>query len=49
MFEHALREGFLRPQHRALVLTAHHPDALLAAMQAWRPPPLEKWLTPETA
>jgi uncharacterized protein (TIGR00730 family) len=49
MFEHALREGFLRPQHRALVLTAHRPAALLAAMEAWRPPPLEKWLTPETA
>lgn len=49
MFEHALREGFLRPQYRALVLTAQAPEALLAAMESWRPPPLEKWLTPETA
>ena len=49
MFEHALKEGFLRPQHRALVLSAHGAAALLAAMEAWRPPPLEKWMTPETA
>jgi uncharacterized protein (TIGR00730 family) len=49
MFEHALREGFLLPQHRTLVLTAQEPAALLAAMESWRPPPLQKWLTPETA
>ena len=49
MFDHALREGFLRPAFRELVLTASDPSALLAAMQDWRPPALEKWLTPETA
>ena len=49
MFDHALGEGFLRPQYRALVLTETDPAALLAAMQAWRSPGLEKWLTPETA
>jgi uncharacterized protein (TIGR00730 family) len=49
MFDHALREGFLRPQYRALVLTATEPHALLAVMENWRPPTLERWLTPETA
>jgi len=49
MFDRALGEGFLRPQYRELVLTESEPAALLALMQGWRPPALEKWLTPETA
>jgi len=49
MFDHALHEGFLRPQYRGLVLTASESAALLAEMRGWRPPALEKWLTPETA
>lgn len=49
MFDHALREGFVRPVHRSLVLAADTPAAVLAAMQAWVAPPMEKWLTPDTA
>lgn len=48
-FDHALAEGFLRPQYRALVLTADDPGAVLAAMERWQPPPLEKWLTSDAA
>jgi uncharacterized protein (TIGR00730 family) len=49
MFDHAVREGFVRPVHRSLVLAGSDPQALLAAMQGWQPPVLEKWLTPDTA
>jgi uncharacterized protein (TIGR00730 family) len=49
LLDHALHEGFLRPVYRALVLTAHEPQGLLAAMEGWQPPALEKWLTPDAA
>jgi len=49
MFDRALQEGFLRPAYRGLVLTHAEPGSLLAVMQAWMPPPLAKWLTPDTA
>jgi hypothetical protein len=49
MFDHGVREGFIRPVHRSLVLASEDAQALLAAMQAWVPPALEKWLTPDAA
>lgn len=49
MFDHALQEGFVRPAHRTLVLAASDARAVLAAMEGWVPPQLEKWLTPDTA
>ena len=49
LFDHALAEGFLKPQYRQLVLTEDDPQRLLEAMGSYRPPALEKWLTPETA
>ena len=43
--DHMVRERFLRPEHRALVLTAAAPDALLDALEAWRPVETPgKWL-----
>jgi uncharacterized protein (TIGR00730 family) len=44
MFDHAVAEGFVRPQHRAMVLEAAHPAALLDAMRAFHPPAAEKWI-----
>jgi uncharacterized protein (TIGR00730 family) len=42
---HMVREGFLRAEHRDLVLAAEEPEALLERMERWRPPPLRgKWL-----
>ena len=48
-FDRALREGFLRPLYRALVLAEPEAAALLAAMEGYQAPPLEKWMTPDTA
>ncbi len=35
---------FLRPEHRALLLTDDEPDRLLDRLEAWRPEALDKWL-----
>jgi uncharacterized protein (TIGR00730 family) len=48
-FDHAAAEGFLRPEHRKLVLTADDPDALLDQFLAWEPPGLEKWIDGRTS
>jgi uncharacterized protein (TIGR00730 family) len=44
MFEHAVAEGFLRQQNRAMALADDDPERLLAAMQAYRAEPVSKWL-----
>jgi len=44
LFDHATREGFVRDAHRALVLEAAEPAALLDAMAAFRAPTIEKWI-----
>jgi uncharacterized protein (TIGR00730 family) len=44
MFNHATAEGFLRAEHRALVLEASEPDALLKALETYQPQYATKWL-----
>jgi uncharacterized protein (TIGR00730 family) len=46
MFDHAVDEGFVRPQHRELVLQDTHPAALLEKMRGFVPPGTEKWIGP---
>ncbi|HLM69142.1 MAG TPA: TIGR00730 family Rossman fold protein [Longimicrobium sp.] len=46
MFDHALAEGFVRAQHRGLVLEDTTPAGLLEKMRAFTPPSTEKWITP---
>jgi len=45
--DHATTVQLIKPKHRALVLTAETPAALLENMRAWNPVPTEKWITPE--
>jgi uncharacterized protein (TIGR00730 family) len=46
--DHAVAEGFLRPDHRALLLVDRDPEALLDAMARWRAPPgAVKWIEPQ--
>ena len=47
MFDHAAAEGFLRQQNRAMALSDSDAEALLAAMAAFRPEPVSKWLKEE--
>ena len=42
--DHAVQEGFLRPQHRATLFVAEDPGELLDAMAEFTPPRVGKWL-----
>ncbi len=44
LFERAVAEGFLREENRAMGLAASDIESLLAAMAAYRPEPVSKWL-----
>lgn len=46
MFDHGVAEGFIRPRHRALVLTEADPGRLIERMRDFVPPTAEKWITP---
>jgi uncharacterized protein (TIGR00730 family) len=45
MFDHATKEGFIRPDHRAMLRVASEPKPLLDEMETYRAPVLEKWIT----
>jgi uncharacterized protein (TIGR00730 family) len=42
--DHAVSEGFLRPQHRAVLSVTEDPAHLLDALAAYEPPRVGKWL-----
>jgi uncharacterized protein (TIGR00730 family) len=42
--DHAAFEGFIRPEHRQLLLADTNSSRLLARMSAYEVPPVEKWL-----
>jgi uncharacterized protein (TIGR00730 family) len=44
LLDHAVREAFLREQHRAALHVAADAEALLDAFARWRPPSEGKWL-----
>ena len=44
LLDHALREGFLRAEHRAAMHAEATPEALLERFDGWRPSALGKWL-----
>jgi uncharacterized protein (TIGR00730 family) len=44
--DHGTAEGFLRPEHRAFLLSGTEIDPLLDAMIAWKPPLVAKWMEP---
>ncbi|HYR07247.1 MAG TPA: TIGR00730 family Rossman fold protein [Longimicrobium sp.] len=46
MFDHGVREGFIRPHHRAMVLQDTDPARLVESMHHFVPPTAEKWITP---
>ncbi len=44
LFDHAVRERFVSPDHRSLVVVEDDPDRLLDALKYWEPPALERWM-----
>lgn len=49
LLDHAVRERFLRQEHRSLLQRATDPALLLDALRAWRPPNVDKWLDRDRA
>ena len=47
LFDGAVAEGFVRPDHRKLVLMAEKTDELLDLMVQHEPPAAKKWIEPE--
>ena len=47
LFDHAVNEGFLRQQNRAMALAETDIECLLDAMAAYQPEPVSKWLKEE--
>jgi uncharacterized protein (TIGR00730 family) len=43
-FDQAAAHGFVKPEHRRLVLVDEDPEALLDAFVAWQPPAVERWI-----
>ncbi len=48
-FDHALKEEYVRPEHRGILLSDSQPAALLDAMRVYTPPAVEKWITRESS
>ena len=48
LFDHAVKEKFLLPENRSLVLTDDDPERLLESLANFRLPQVEKWITSET-
>lgn len=40
----AVAEGFIRPEHRRLIMSGSEPDALIDALERFEPVPQEKWI-----
>jgi predicted Rossmann-fold nucleotide-binding protein len=40
----AVVEGFIKPEHRRLLVVGAEPDALLDALERHQPPDVEKWI-----
>lgn len=47
LFDRAVEEGFVRPDHRSLALLEADPQKLLDMLETYTPPATEKWVPPE--
>jgi uncharacterized protein (TIGR00730 family) len=47
LLDKAVSEGFVRPDHRSLVLTGDHPEQLLDLMDSYVPPETRTWIEPK--
>ena len=43
--DHAIAEGFVRPEYRGMISVADTPSGLLDAMARYQPPTVTKWIT----
>lgn len=43
--DHAVREGFVRQEHRRMLLVSDTAEDMLRRLRAYRPPTVEKWIS----
>jgi len=43
LLDHAVAEGFMRPEHRSILISSSDPNELLARLSQHQPPVTEKW------
>lgn len=44
LLAHATQEGFMKPEHRDMLVLRAEPEPLLDALAAWQPPNVTKWI-----
>lgn len=44
MLDKAVAEGFMKPEHRDMLVMRENPRELLDAIEAWQPPAVDKWI-----
>jgi uncharacterized protein (TIGR00730 family) len=44
-FDHAVHRGFMKQQHRDMLLVTDEPSSLLLQMSSYNPPAVDKWIT----
>ena len=47
MIDHAIQEGFIKPNHRDFIVVEERPDALLKRLAEHQIPKVKKWLKPQ--
>ncbi len=47
--DHAVAEGFVKPEHRGILHVEEDPDALLDRFLAYRPPAVQRWVDRESS
>ena len=45
--DHQVQEAFVRPAHRNMLIVEREPEVLLAALRAYVPPRVSKWIKPD--
>ncbi len=48
LFDHAVAEGFVRPESRALVVVEDAAERMLDRLSRWQAPPASRWIDPDT-
>ncbi|WP_442799674.1 TIGR00730 family Rossman fold protein [Pseudomonas sp. HN11] len=46
LFEHAVKEGFMKAEHNQMLIVEDNPGALLDALGQWQAPLVNKWIEP---
>ncbi|WPB57148.1 TIGR00730 family Rossman fold protein [Xylophilus sp. GOD-11R] len=49
MLGHAVQEGFMKAEHRDMVVIDSDPASLLEALAVWQAPTVDKWIAPSFA